>query len=284
MFGMKISVIIPSYNRAHVLGRALDSILMQSYSADEIIVIDDGSRDGTAELLSHYPQIKVIHSSKNRGVSAARNQGIQAARNEWIAFLDSDDAWMPEKLAQQVTAVQNATGMRFVHTDEIWIRRGKRVNPMHKHAKPDGWIYQASLALCCVSPSSVLLHRSVLDACGLFDESLPACEDYDLWLRIFCHYPVRLVRQKLTVKYGGHADQLSQKYWGMDRFRVTTLCKLLDSQHLNNDNSAQTLKMLQTKCEILAKGARKRRKYREAARYEQIVERYTLEKPRVCHV
>ncbi len=271
---MKISVIIPSYNRAHVLGRALDSVLMQRHCADEIIVIDDGSRDGTAKLLRNYPQIKAIHSDKNQGVSAARNQGIQAARNEWIAFLDSDDAWLPEKLLHQVAAIQSTPESRFVHTDEIWIRNGKRVNPKKKHSKPGGWIYQQSLALCCVSPSSVLVHRSVLDECGVFDENLVACEDYDLWLRIFCRFPVELIERPLVIKYGGHADQLSQKYWGMDRFRIKSLRKMLDSELLNHEDRMKTIEMVQTKCSILANGALKRNKQREAAHYQQVAARY----------
>lgn len=271
---MKISVIIPSYNRAHTLGRALDSVVVQKDVMVEIIVVDDASDDETVDLLSGYPSIKHIRFTNNAGVSRARNAGIEAAKYDWLAFLDSDDTWMPNKLSKQIHAVYDTPGAQFIHTDERWIRNGKRVNPMKKHAKPDGWVYQASLALCCVSPSSVLVHRSVLSDCGNFDESLPACEDYDLWLRIFSRYPVKLVDESLVVKYGGHADQLSRKYWGMDRFRIKALGKMLDLNVLNAEDQASTLDMLQTKCDIMCKGALKRNKLEEAEYYQQLAAKY----------
>ena len=207
---MKISVIIPCYNRAHTLSRALESVLGQTRQADQIIVVDDASTDETKALLSCYPMVETLFLSHNQGVSAARNAGLKHASHEWIALLDSDDEWLAEKLQRQVEAIAFNPDIRIFHTDEVWIRNGKRVNAMNKHAKPDGHAYQASLALCCVSPSSILMHRSVLDECGVFDESLPACEDYDLWLRLFHRYPVRLIDEALLIKYGGHEDQLSR--------------------------------------------------------------------------
>lgn len=271
---MKISVIIPSYNRAHSLARAIDSVLVQTYAADEVILVDDASSDDTADLLDRYPDIKQIRFLQNKGVSAARNAGIEAARNDWVALLDSDDAWATDKLAKQVAEANSSTKTVFIHTDETWIRNGKRVNQMNKHAKPAGHVYEPSLALCCVSPSSVLLHQSVFDACGVFDESLPACEDYDLWLRVFSRFSVALVNEPLVIKYGGHADQLSRQYWGMDRFRIRALCKILDSGVLSRGDRVKTLSMLKTKCEIVAQGAFKRQKFDDADHYRQIATDY----------
>ncbi len=280
---MKVSVIIPCYNRSHTLARALDSVLAQSYLADEIIVVDDASTDDTSNLLQAYPTVKVISLEKNRGVSAARNRGIAAASNDWISLLDSDDAWALNKLEQQIRAQAESQDLKIFHCDEIWIRNGKRVNPMKKHAKPDGWIYQASLALCCVSPSSILFHRSVLTSCGDFDEELPACEDYDLWLRLFSRYPIKLIDEALVYKYGGHADQLSHQYWGMDRFRVRALDKILASGVLDEEQTQDTLAVLKKKCEILVQGAVKRGNTQLAQEYTAIAQGADRRSPQLCH-
>jgi len=257
---MEISVIIPTWNRAALLPRALESVLRQTLLPREIIVVDDGSDDTTGDLVcSRYPEVKYLHQP-NLGVSAARNLGIRESSSSWIAFLDSDDEWLPGKLETQQKAVFNNPATRVCHTDEIWIRNGKRVNSMKKHAKPGGWIFDQCLPLCCVSPSSILIHCGVLDDVGLFDESLPVCEDYDLWLRIFSRYPVLLVHQQLLKKYGGHDDQLSQKYWGMDRFRVQAMDKLLERGRLNQNQIQATKNMLEQKLAVLINGYSKRNK------------------------
>lgn len=269
---MQVSVIIPTFNRAQTIARAVDSVLAQSDPAVELIVVDDGSTDDTRALLENRVGVTLI-SQSNQGVSAARNAGIKAASGEWIAFLDSDDEWLPEKLKKQKQALWRSQ-QKICHTDEIWIRNGVRVNPKHKHKKPDGEVFEASLPLCCVSPSSIVLHRSVLDAVGVFDESLPACEDYDLWLRLFSRYPVTLVDEPLLVKYGGHDDQLSRKHWGMDRFRIKALCKVLDEGHLSESQANAALNTLYSKAEVLIKGCMKREKLADAEVLMQLRERY----------
>ena len=267
MSAITISVVIPTYNRAHTLPRALDSVLAQTRPAAEIIVVDDGSSDHTESMLRQgYPMVRYLRQS-NLGVSAARNTGIQAACGDWIALLDSDDAWLPEKLERQCGAI--ADGCPLVHSDEIWIRRGVRVNPMKKHAKSGGWIYQQCLPLCAISPSAALIKRDLFDAIGLFDESLPACEDYDFWLRVCVRYPVAFIDEALIYKYGGHEDQLSRRYWGMDRFRVIALEKMLDSRLLSEADRRATRRILLQKLTILAQGAQKRGKHTEAKDYQQ---------------
>jgi glycosyltransferase involved in cell wall biosynthesis len=258
-----VSVIIPSYNRCQSLPRALDSVLAQTRPAEEIIVVDDGSDDGTAAMLARdYPELTCLVQD-NRGVSAARNAGIRAARGDWIALLDSDDEWLPQKLERQLQALQQArqsdsTAPLLVHCDEIWIRKGRRVNPMDKHAKAGGWIFERCLPLCAISPSAVLMARELLTDVGDFDEDLPACEDYDLWLRICSQYPVLYVDEPLLKKYGGHSDQLSRQHWGMDRFRVQALDKLLSAGGLDASQQGQATAMLHEKCRILRLGAEKR--------------------------
>ncbi len=253
-----ISVIIPTYNRRGTLSRALDSVLAQTYPAHEIIVIDDGSTDGSAAWIrDQYPQI-ILLEQENQGVSAARNHGINESTGHWLAFLDSDDAWLPEKLELQIEALNSKPDIRLCHTEEIWIRNGRRVNQMKKHQKSGGWIYERCLELCCISPSSALLKRELLDELGNFDESLPACEDYDLWLRVCAREPVLYLETPLIYKYGGHEDQLSRLHPAMDRFRVQALTKIAESHDIEPAKRRLARLEIKRRLEILILGARKR--------------------------
>jgi glycosyltransferase involved in cell wall biosynthesis len=270
---MQITVIIPSYNRAHTLSRALQSVMAQRHPADEVIVIDDGSTDNTRELLQNqFPQVTYLYQ-ENAGVSAARNQGIRQASGDWIALLDSDDEWLPDKLEKQVAAIQNQPGYPLCHCDEIWIRRGKRVNPMKKHAKAGGWIFERCLPLCAISPSAALIKKSLLEEMGLFDEDLPACEDYDLWLKICSQYPVLYVDEPLLKKYGGHEDQLSQQHWGMDRFRIRALDNAIENLKLKTDDKRAAIETLMDKTRIFINGAMKRQR-QDLEHYHNLLLKY----------
>ena len=272
----KISVIIPTFNRKNYISRSIDSVLSQSAPVDEIIVIDDGSTDGTAEFVRRqYPSVNII-SQENKGVSAARNLGIKMAQNQWLAFLDDDDQWLPHKLEKQVELLQHNSDVKLCHTEERWIRRGVRVNQMKKHQKFGGNIYQKCLPLCAISPSSVLLHKSLFKEVGLFREDLPACEDYDMWLKICARYPVAYVESECIIKYGGHEDQLSAKYWGMDRFRIEALRDILQSAELGEDDKQATLKTLQKKTQLFIKGAKKRNKTEVVKQYENLLQELGL--------
>ena len=174
------------------------------------------------------PRIRHFYQEQ-RGVSAARNAGIGMSRYPWICFLDSDDQWRPAKLHRQLEELECYPHYQVVYTDEIWIRRGKRVNPRKIHRKYSGWIYHRCLPLCIISPSSILLHRSILEREGLFDETFPVCEDYEMWLRISSRQPILFLEEPLIVKVGGHPDQLSQSRWGLDRYRLQALVKIYSS-------------------------------------------------------
>lgn len=264
---MRISVIIPTHQRAALLQRALESVYLQTRHAWEVIVVDDGSSDTTARMIdSDYPDCRYLRQD-NRGVSSARNRGIRAATGNWIALLDSDDEWLPGKLAAQAECLARHPGLRICHTEEIWIRNGRRVNPMKKHAKSGGHIFRRCLPLCVISPSSVLIERSLLEETGLFDESLPACEDYDLWLRICANHAVAFVKQPQIVKYGGHQDQLSRRFWGMDRFRIQALEKIVRSGRIAGADLQAAAATLVEKAQILAQGAEKRGRREEARIY-----------------
>jgi glycosyltransferase involved in cell wall biosynthesis len=254
---MRISVVIPSHNRRHTLERALQSVCEQTSAVDETILVDDGSTDGSHELVAErFPRVRIIRQP-NSGVSAARNRGIEAASGDWIALLDSDDCWLPQKIARIRAAWQGDPEQVLIHSDEIWIRRGVRVNPMHKHRKSGGWIFRHCLPLCAISPSAAVIRKSTLLELGLFDESLPACEDYDLWLRLCHRYPVLYIDEALIVKYGGHDDQLSRRYAAMDRFRVRALHGLLQREQLQPGDYRAALDELRDRLEILLRGARK---------------------------
>lgn len=271
MNGPSVSVIIPTYNRSDAVSRALSSVASQSYPPDEILVVDDGSSDKTPELIPELFPEAIYLRQENRGVSAARNRGIREARGDYLAFLDSDDEWLPRKLERQIEALEtNRDGKHlFCHTNEIWIRHGRRVNPMKKHQKYGGRIFEKCLPLCIISASSAVLHRSLFERVGLFDESLPVCEDYDLWLRICALYPVLYLDEALIVKYGGHQDQLSRRYWGMDRFRIRALEKLIDSDVLATEHRAAAIRALIEKTQIYLTGARKRGKGDDVALYQE---------------
>ncbi len=255
---LKISLIIPTLNRCESLSLAVQSALSQSQPLHEIIVVDDGSEDGTtAHIKKHFPTVTLI-TQTNNGVSHARNTGIKQATGHWIAFLDSDDQWFTHKVETQANAILANPNYRLCHCDEHWIRNGKRVNPMNKHKKRGGDIFEQSLHLCAISPSATIIKKELLDEVGLFDESLPACEDYDLWLRICANEPVLYIDEALLQKTGGHEDQLSKKYWGMDRFRLQALAKLLRQNVLSETQTALTLAVFEQKFNILCQGAIKR--------------------------
>ncbi len=264
-----VSVIIPTYNRAAWVFEAIDSVLSQTVAPLEIIVVDDGSTDGTRERLSFYGKRIVTVFQENRGVSAARNLGIRQSKGRFIAFLDSDDLWEKGKLACQLGFFRKNPEALICQTGEIWIRRGKRVNPMKKHTKLSGMIFGPSLRLCLVSPSAVMVKRTLFDEVGVFDETLPACEDYDLWLRIACRYPIFTTAENHVIKRGGHEDQLSAAP-GLDRFRIQSLEKLLKSGRLSLDQKRETLGVLVEKCGIYAEGCRKRGRDEEADRIDRL--------------
>ena len=269
-----ISVIIPTYNRKLFLIHAIDSVLNQTYQKLELIIIDDGSSDKSIEYIKKkHPDIK-IYKQFNKGVSSARNKGIKISSNKWIAFLDSDDRWHPKKIEKQVNYLEKNPGHKICHTDEIWIRKGIRINQHKKHKKYGGQIFDKSLDLCRISPSSVIIHRDVFNKVGLFNEKLPVCEDYDLWIRITAKFPVLYLDEKLTIKYGGHLNQLSKKYWGMDRFRIIALENIIKKSFLEKKNKLLVKKILKKKINIYLQGLKKRKKKKEIIYYENIIKKY----------
>jgi glycosyltransferase involved in cell wall biosynthesis len=269
-----VSVIIPTHNRAAMVREAIESVLAQSYADRELIVVDDGSTDGTrAAVAAFLPQLTYIYQ-EHQGVSAARNRGAAMARGEYLAFLDSDDLWLAHKLTRQMRFMESHPEAIVCYTDEIWIRKGMRVNPMKKHRKYSGMIFAYCLPLCIISPSSVLFLRRLFEEADGFDETLAVCEDYDLWLRIAARHPVYLVNEPLIVKRGGHDDQLSRSRTGQDRYRIAALEKLLQGDLLSPDQRALAVQELARKCSIYANGCMKRGRHEEGERILAIAAGY----------
>ena len=252
----KVSVVIPTYNRVPYLGRAITSVLKQSYPINEIIVIDNGSTDQTLSFIKkNFTRIRVI-TEKKRGVSFARNLGIKNCKYNWIAFLDSDDEWITDKIEKQFVLLKESNfKYQFIHTNEIWIKNGILKNQKKKHLKKGGYIFEDCLDICKISPSSVLIKKELFDRCGLFDNRFKVCEDYELWLRIASKIKIGYLDKPLIKKYGGHAGQLSHKHWGIDRYRIKALEKLLINDNLKKSQKLKVLEYLLKKINIILLGA-----------------------------
>ena len=242
-------------------------------------MVDDGSSDGTKDwVLERFPDVRYIYQD-NSGVSSARNAGIKEAIGSWIAFLDSDDEWMSNKLEQQKRVINSFQEAWLCHTNEIWIRNGVRVNQMKKHQKYGGDVFENCLDICRISPSSVLIKKEVFEMVGLFDESLKVCEDYDLWLRITAVLPVIFLDQPLIIKYGGHTDQLSRVDSGIEKYRIQSLEKILSSNSLSISQSKIAISQLIKKLKIFSNGLEKRNKFKELNNYIKKMEFWSKYKP-----
>lgn len=250
-----ISVIIPTYNREEFLKRAIDSVLNQTFKDFEVILVDDGSTDGTYNLIQQYEKITYL-KQENLGVSAARNLGLEKASGEFIAFLDSDDEWQSDKLQKQVDFLQNNPSLKWVYSDETWIRSGKKVNKKNKHQKRGGDLFLASLDLCLIGASTVVIHKSFFNKYA-FREDFKVCEDYDLWLKFLIDYPVGYIDEPLINKYGGHSDQLSIQYFAMNLYRIKTIHWLLNELDLSEERRAKAKEVFHYKYNILKLGALK---------------------------
>lgn len=255
---MFISVVIPTCNRAAILPRAIQSVLKQTYKAGQIIVVDDGSVDETQTILKEFAKEVIVVSQKNRGVSAARNKGIEIAEGDWIALLDSDDEWLPDKLQMAVEFNKLHPEYEIFQTEEIWIRNGSRVNPKKKYRKYGGMVFKYCLPVCMIAPSAVVFKKSLWRKIGGFDETMPVCEDYDFWLRIAVNYAVGLDKQSGIIKYGGHSDQLSGNFPVMDKFRVKAIEKLLADSSFQGEYRIAALNEVVQKLQIIINGAKKR--------------------------
>ena len=257
-------MIIPTFNREKHLLSAISSIKNQTHNIDEVLVIDDGSTDDTQKILNKISKIKVI-KTENLGVSHARNIGIKESKNRWIAFLDSDDIWIQDKIEKQINLHKENQNILFSHTGERWIRDGKRVKYPKSLKKPQGECFLQNISTCKIATSSVLMHKSIFDDIGYFDEKLKVCEDYDLWLRVTQKYTIGLIDEELIVKNAGH-KQLSSSIFAIDRYHIYSLQKFLNSKFAN-EAKQEIIK----KCNILIKGAKKHQNQKILEIYSKVL-------------
>jgi len=268
------SVIIPTYNRKDFLSIAIDSVLQQTFDDFELLIVDDGSGDGTRKLIKGITDNRLRYvRQQHKGVSAARNKGIRQARGKFICFLDSDDRFRRQKLEITHQYIKTYPRCKIFHTEELWYRSGKILPQKKYHKKPEKNIFENALRICCISISTAAIHRNVFAKAGLFDVKLPACEDYDFWLRVASRFPVKLIPNVLTIKEGGHPDQGSKKYPAMDTFRIYAIEKLIQRGSLNKKQRTVAALELKRKVAIYIKGAQKRQKFKEVERYQRLVEK-----------
>ena len=270
-----VDIVIPSFNRKELLKRAVRSVQNQSFKAWKLWILDDGSTDGTAqefgEKFSSNNGIQVISLETNQGVSRARNKGIEQGCGEWLAFLDSDDEWFPKKLEKQICFAKKNPHYSFIHCNEIWLKNGEILNQKKKHKKQGGRVFIPSVRLCCISPSAVLMKRSLLEELGLFREDFPVCEDYEMWLRVSSGHLVGFIEDVLVKKYGGHGDQLSARYPAMDYWRLKALKPYLKDKNLSHEERGYVRKILIEKGQILLKGYEKHKNFKNKQEVESII-------------
>jgi len=271
-----ISVIIPTFNRANFLKKAIQSVLSQTYQGFELIVVDDGSTDNTYKIISEFKNNIVYIKQKNRGPAAARNTGIKRAGNKFLAFLDSDDCWDKEKLAIQIDEMQKKPFYLISHTREIWYKNSKLLSQKKKHKKYHGYIFDKCLPLCAVGMSTVMIKKELFERVGEFDENFPCCEDYDFWLRVSARHPFLFIDKPLTLKDGGRPDQLSFIYrTGIDKFRIQAIVKVLEAGNILSDNHRRlAMKELKRKCRIYGNGCVKHERIKEGKYYLMLSEKY----------
>ena len=263
-------MIIPTFDRLSMLQEAVASVRRQTLDPLELVVVDDGSTDGTWAWLQRQTDLIALRHSRRKGPSAARNTGVEGSRGLYLAFLDSDDLFQPTKLAQQIALMDREPELALCHCNEVWLRAGSELKQKKKHEKRGGWIFEHCLPMCRISPSAAVIRRSVFLELGGFDESMEVAEDYDLWLRLTCQHPVGFIHQALTIKRGGHTDQLSRKYGQIEIFRIQALQKLLQLEFLSEEQRSSAQSTLEEKCRIYALGCTKRGRSEESKYYQEL--------------
>jgi len=309
-----VSVIIPVYNRPGMAVEAVRSVLFQSYPHLECILVDDGSTEPPEEACTVFaadPRFRYLRIEHTGMPGAVRNRGVEQAHFDLIAFLDSDDIWLPEKLERQVALMRGGsesgaaaprTQPILIHTREIWLRGAKIISQKTQRHKRRGDVFEDALEKCMIGPSTVLMRRGGIEELRGFREDLEIAEDYEFWLRLTARYEVEYIDTPLVVKRAGHGEQLSEKYGQIEIFRIRGLhdlvrsgwfagggrkafsdsgrqCGLKGSPEPAHTARAGTLQELAAaelsrKAAIYAAGCRKRGKTEEAEFYEQLAGEY----------
>jgi glycosyltransferase involved in cell wall biosynthesis len=218
-----VSVIIPTYNREQYLRKALDSVLAQTYQRFEIIVVDDGSTDNTRTMLSAYQESVRYVYQENQGISKARNTGIRNSHGDCIAFLDSDDYWLPEKTELQVALLQKHPEYGMVASRCSSVRLDGSFREKNRPGT-SGWVLENLFQANFIRTSAAIIRKECFHEVGLFDEELKECEEYDLWLRMASQYPIGFINKSLAV-YVDNAEGVSTDSLSGRLYRLKVLEK-----------------------------------------------------------
>jgi glycosyltransferase involved in cell wall biosynthesis len=302
---VRVSVVVPTHNKKEMVTEAIESVLAQSYRDCELIVVDDGSTDGTPlhvfstfgaqpeaiEILSKMNPNAVrpfshsfahdgipiqYHYIANRGLSAARNRGIKFAHGSCVAFLEAEDLWNPAHLETHATFHEENDWARVSHIGECHVRDRSRAGKARKAPPASGWIFQQALETSPICISAAMAHRTCFAECGGFDENLPACEDYDLWLRFAARYPIHFLEGTEIVRRSSRF-QSSNRSWTWDRYRVYALEKSFQSGKLNAEQRLLVAEEIVKKCERLVEGFKRQKSEERANFYERKRKRFALE-------
>ena len=232
-------------------------------------------------LPAPFENLRVLHRAHSGFPGAVRNAGAAHAEGRWLAFLDSDDEWLPHKLTEQLALAAAEPTLRIIHTRERWVRNGVEVSQVRLKHRRGGDLFEDSLHKTIVGPSTVLLRRDLWDEHGGFRDDIEVAEDYELWLRITAAEPVGHIDKPCTVKHAGHGDQLSERYGRIEEFRIAALLPLVERGlfdawsesrpwHARSAAApALARRVLAEKCTRYAAGAAKRGRATEAAAYER---------------
>ena len=235
-----VTVVIPAYNTERYIGDAIDSVLAQNYPNSEIIVIDDGSTDATVDIVRGYGDRVGLITQRNQGAAAARNAGLDAAQSEYVAFLDSDDCWLPGKLDTQIAYLEAHPDIGMIYARwQVW-----KPGPDGKFAMPDiaghhnaesppsvvpersGWLYNRLLFTSLLHTITVIARRSLIDAVGRFDTTLKRGQDYDYWLRASRVTEIHQL-DSLVALYRVHGKGCATK-WPHENYELKVVEKALE--------------------------------------------------------
>jgi glycosyltransferase involved in cell wall biosynthesis len=206
MFVPTVSVVIPTYNCAEFLPKAIESVLAQTYKDFEILVVDDGSTDATSEIITPYLDRVQFIRQENTGLPGARNTGIRASHGEFIALLDADDTWLPEKLGLQLPRFSDPEVLIVFSDFSVKYGDGRPSLPSYLAERPltcEGHVIDKYVQSRFLFPSTMVLRRDAMERCGLFDEEMRACEDLELFARLCLQGKVAWIREPLMVRYEG---------------------------------------------------------------------------------
>ena len=265
----RVDIIIPAYGRAGLLAEAIASVQAQTFTDWTLWIVDDASAEAIVLPTGRDSRIEVRRLPANRGPAFTRNYGASLGLAPYIAFLDSDDLWHPEKLEHAMAAFALDTNLLWWHSNELWLRHGQPAKQKTIHRKQGGQFFERALERCLISPSAVVLQRNFFTTISGFAPAFRLCEDYELWLRLLLRAPIGYSDEPLTIKRAGDWPQLSSAR-EIDRYRVLAMHRVwrLSRHEMPEHWRTALLDECVRKCTLLVGGAAKHQNERGLRRYQ----------------